>query len=456
MMNLYLFYWMLFGLASIYLALGLWAARSVRTIQNYFLANRNLGVFQLTFALIASQLGSGMILGTAYRAYFTGFWGMFYTIGMSLGFIILGCGFASRLRALNIATTAEIFETHYGSSRLKMIASVLSVISLLGILVAQIVASRTLFVGLQITDPYIFLASWIFVIAYAMLGGLHAIVIVDIAQVSFIIAIFVAACTWAIPVKIVKYLTPAKLTMIQHYFFGKSMTYTMFLPILLIPTLFSLIEQDLAQKFFAAKTKATATISAFLAALFLILFSCIPIYFGLMAKIKHIRIPEGANPLVLALAKLCPQWIFVLAICAIFAAIISTANSLLCAISSNIVQDFTSYLHFEHKKLWVTKVISCCVGIGALVASSFISGDIISILEESYRLSVICLFVPTFIAYISKPTNSIPAWSSLLCGLAGYIAFHFSSLTTVSKDISALLLSLLGYASAYLLFGNKK
>lgn len=455
MVNIQLFYAMLFGLASIYLALGLWAARSVRTIENYFLANRNLGILKLTFALIASQLGSGMILGTAYRAYYTGFWGLLYTIGMSLGFIILGCGLASRMRSLNIATTAEIFETHYGSKYLKMIASILSVISLWGILVAQIVASKTLFIGLNVTDPYVFLSCWLFVIIYAMLGGLHAIVIVDVAQVAFIISIFLAACSWAIPIKIFKYLTPAKLTMIQNYFFKTPDGLMTFLPILLIPTLFSLIEQDLAQKFFAAKTRATATISAFLAGIFLIIFSCIPIYFGVIAKIKHITIPQGGNPLVAALEKFCPSWIFLLAICGILAAIMSTANSLLCAISSNVVQDFTQYLNWNHHKLWTTKIIAFIIGISALITSTFIDGDILSILEASYRISVICLFVPTCLAYINKPTNSTPAWSALIFGLSGYIGFQFLELSTVTKDISSLLLSLLGYIGARLFFSKK-
>lgn len=456
MINLYVFYAMLFGLACIYLAVGLWAARSVRTLQNYFLADRNLGILQLTFALVASQLGSGMILGTAYRAYHIGFYGILYTISMSIGFIILGLGFASRMRGLNISTTAELFQTHYNSKRLKMIASILSIVSLWGILVAQVVASRSLFISLKITDPYIFLASWAFVIAYAMLGGLRAIVIVDVVQISFIVFIFIAACKWAVPVKIVKYLTPAKLTMIQHYFFGKSVDYLTFLPILIIPTLFSLIEQDLAQKFFSAKTKATASISAFLAAICLILFSCIPIYFGLMAKIRHIRIPDGGNPLVATLEKLCPSWIFMLAVCGIFAAIMSTATSLLCAISSNVVQDFTSYLHLERHKLLTTKIIAFIIGMSALIASIFIKGDIISILEASYRISVICLFVPICIAYFSKPTHAAPAWGSFLCGLAGYIGFYFTPFAIVTKDIAALLLSLLGYLSAHLLFCKKQ
>jgi len=181
MINYSLFLIFLLSFAFFYLFLGLWASRTVHTIKNYFLADRNLSIFQLTFALIASQLGSGMILGTACRAYSCGVLGILYTMGMSLGFVILGCGLASRMRELNITTTAEIFETHYKSISLKLFALLLSIISLWGILVAQIVASRTLFTGLNISNDYVLIGCWILVIFYTMLGGLHSIIMVDIA-----------------------------------------------------------------------------------------------------------------------------------------------------------------------------------------------------------------------------------------------------------------------------------
>lgn len=428
----------------------------MHTLKKYFLANQNLGILKLTFTLIASQLGSGIILGTAHQAYFIGFWGLLYTIGISLGFIVLGCGVAARMRTLNITTTAEIFQTHYKSNRLKMIASIISMISLWGILVAQMIASKSLFLGLNIIDPYIFLSCWLFIIAYTMLGGLQSIVFVNIVQIVFIIITFIFTCKWIIPIKTMKYLTPIKLAYIQHRLFKTSIDIYAILPTVFMPLFFLLISQDMGQKFFAAKTKITATLASFFAAIFLILFSCIPIYFGVMARIQGIKVINDGNPFVTLLAKLCPSWIFVIIICAILAAIMATASSLLCAINSNIVQDFTPYLHFEHKKLWVTKSIALLIGLSALIASIFIYGDIIAILEESYRISVICLFVPIFIAYISKSNSSLPAWSSIACGTSAYVILYFSTLSTTDKDVYALSFSFLGFLGGYLISMYRK
>ncbi|MCX5923228.1 MAG: hypothetical protein NTU89_01545 [Candidatus Dependentiae bacterium] len=456
MIDQYLLFSVLFGMAFFYLALGVWSALGVRTLQSYFLADRSLGVFKLTFALVASQLGSGMILGTAHRAYHIGFWGILYTLGMSLGFIILGLGLASRMRSLNISTTAELFETHYGSYKLRLLASALSILSLSGILLAQIIASKTLFLGLKITDPYVLISCWMFLIFYSMLGGLHSIVIIDILQVIFIFSVFVFLFFTSLPSSPRALINIAKLTLVQNHFFDVKTDLYAFLPLLFIPTLFSLIEQDLAQKFFAAKTKATATISAFLAALFLIGFSCIPIFFGILARIKHVIVPQGASPLISILFLVSSKLFFLLVICGIIAAISSTASSLLCAISSNVVQDFSKFLPLEKGKLFTTRLISFFIGSTALIISFFIESDVLLILENSYRISVICLFVPTMIAYFARSLNPLTAWSSILCGVFGLIGVQFFEMSAIAKDVIPLTLSFLGYLCAQIVVWIKK
>lgn len=450
MINKNLFLEIIFGLTLFYVAIGLWTSRKVRTLKSYFLANRNLGVFKLTFTLIATQLGSGLILGTAQRAYDVGIWGILYTIGMSVGFIILGCGLASRMRSLNITTTAEIFETKYNSYSLKLFASSLSIISLWGILVAQIIASKILFFSLGINDPYILLAFWSLLIFYTMIGGLESIVIIDTIQVIIILTVFSFLFIKTLPISIKKLASLKLMTKTQKHYFPKKLFFYNFLPTLLMPTLFSLIEQDIAQKFFAAKTRATATISAFLASLVLITFSCIPLFFGIFAKVKKITILAETNPLIPLLTKVTTDTMLLLAICAIMAAIAATANSLMSAISSNIVQDFGSKLKMERGKILTSRIVSCLVGLSALAASYMIKGDIISVLENSYRVSVICLFIPTIIAYFSKKVFAPAAAVSLIGAISGYIytAFYIPHINsyTILKDVIPLTCSLIGYA----------
>jgi len=331
----------------------------------------------------------------------------------------------------------------------------LSIVSLWGILLAQIVASKSLFLGLRITDPYVLISCWMFLIFYSMLGGLHSIVIVDIVQVLFITGVF-SFSFLSMPSAASTMANLPRLALIQDYFYDVKPDLWSFLPILFIPTLFALIEQDLAQKLFAAKTRATATISALLAGLFLIAFSIIPIFYGILAKIKHVVIPEGGSPLVATLFFISSKTVFMLAMCGIMAAITSTASSLLCAISSNVVQDFSAFLPLENHKLTTTRFISFLIGTSALIMSFYMSGDILYILENSYRISVICLFVPTVIAYFATSLYKQAAWTSVLFGIIGLIGVQYYPMSLIMKDVIPLALSLSGYICAYVIVWTKK
>jgi len=442
-MSMTLFLILLFSLTTFYFIVGLFASRKVSTVEDYFLASRSVGVFALTFTLVATQLGSGLILGTAARAYSIGLWGILYTLGISIGFLLLGFGFAAKLQSLNISTTAEIFETHYHSPRLKLFASMISIVSLWGILIAQIIASHQLFISIGVLDVNWLIGFWIMLVVYTMLGGLRSIIMVNAVQVIFILTVFIIVFANSWTSNGMGTLTIPLLVKMQGYYFSKKYVLATLLPVVFSSALYSLIEQDLAQKFFAAKTKATATIAAFLATIIVTLFACIPLSFGIVAKIKNIPMAPGVNPLLSIIEKTNSELMYVLVVCALIAAIASTADSLLCAISSNISQDFSKY--FPRQKLYASKCITLMTGILALVVSFFITQDIIAILEQSYRLSIGCIFVPTVLAYFTKNVKQGGAVAAIACGAISFVGVHLFLPHSIWQDIIPLGLSLLGY-----------
>jgi len=444
-MDTILFLEILFGMALFYAAIGIFASYQVKNVKDFFLADRGLGVFKLTFTLIATQLGSGMLLGTTERAYQYGIYGILYVLGISVGFLILGMGLAGKLRSLNISTTAEIFETRYNSRNLKLVASALSIISLWGLLLAQILASKHIFTGLDVTNPYIFVGFWLFLIFYTMLGGLTSIAIIDSIQVLFILVVFFYIVYSSLPTTLPVLLSQETTKTVNYYYFSDLPKITELLPAFLTPVLFSLIEQDLAQRFFAAKNKWVASFSALLASIFIIAFACIPIFFGIFARIGKISFGANSSPLMPLLKMICSPTVLILAICGVIAAITSTADSLLCAASSNISQDFLPLFPKIKKKLTVSRMISFITGISALVVSFFITNDIISVIVGSYRITVSCLFVPIFIAYFKPKGNKWSALAAILCGGITYLLVTLLMEYSVLHDIIPLLASLGGY-----------
>lgn len=438
---LFLIFFIAFGI--LYFILGIRASKKVNTDTDYFIANRQLGIWQISSNLIATQLGGGMLLGTAASAYIIGLQGIFYTLGMALGFLLLACGIASRLQQFSVTTTAQLFQTQYNSPLLKKIASLLSIITLFGILIAQVVGFKSLMIGIDLGAWYIVLPFWLSVIAYTMIGGLRAITINDMVQLAIIVATF---GTIFIVTMMQQPASLLNIWNIQKQFFTlESVSLASISSVVLMPALFSLIEQDLAQRFFAARSKFIATISAFNASIFLLLFAFIPVYLGMQTKLLNFNMPEGANPLIIFLQNSMPDILFALALCSIIAAIISTADALMNGISANITQDFEiAKLGNLGNSLRVSKFTTGIVGISALFASYFVSNDIIGILISSYELSVSCLLVPLLICYFKKQVNKNAAFVSVLAGLFGFIVFRIYP-QAIPKEILALGLSLFGY-----------
>src|SRR5690606_19308815 len=101
---------------------------------------------------------------------------------------------------LNVSTTAEIFETKYHSAILKKTASFLSILSMFGFLIGQVVASKKLLLGLGVNSELLFISLWLFIIIYTVMGGLKAVVITDIYQVLIILFSFVGLFIYALMV----------------------------------------------------------------------------------------------------------------------------------------------------------------------------------------------------------------------------------------------------------------
>lgn len=442
-MNNLFFLAILFSLITIYFILGLYASRNTHNTNDYFLAGRKLGLFNVTFTLIASQLGGGMLLGTSQKAYEIGLYGILYTISITFGFLLLGLGFASKLQELEISTTAQLFEVKYQSTTLRKIASMLSIVTLCGILIAQVIASKSVLNSIGINSELIFFIFWLFIISYTIIGGLNAVVITDTAQVILIVLVFGGIFVYNLFTQPNIFNEIISFTLNQKQFVLNKSTILELLPILITPALFALIEQDLAQKFFASKNKGIAAFSSILAGVFMLTFALIPIYLGIKAHGLGLQIPSNASPLISVLKFSTSNFVFIVAVCGIIAAITSTADSLLCAISSNLAQDFNfSFLGFKNK-LKLAKFITSVIGLTTILTSYFISSDIINVIVFSYELSVSCLFVPLIASIYLKKPRKICAIISIISGATSYLILKYFLVSI--PGIISLLVSLIGF-----------
>ena len=406
-MNLPLFIVIIVLLAAASFWLGRKAAAESKSTGDFFLMGRKLGLFGLTMTMLATQMGGGALLGACEEAYARGWNVLFYPMGMVLGMVVLGLGYGAKMRKLTLTTIPEIFEKIYQSIPLRKVASLLSILSLYLILVGQGIAARKFFISLGFNGDMLFILFWCMLVAYTVMGGLGAVVKTDILQASFIlISLFIAVCA-AFPVS-----EPAQTSVIALNE-GSTPWFTW----MLMPLLFMLIEQDMGQRCFAAKNPRTVSIAALTSAGILLVVSFVPIWFGTRAAALSLAIAPGSSVLISSVQAFTNPVVATLVICAVLLAISTTADSLLCSVSSNIACDFPAL----GGSLLTSRFVTLGVGISTLVLA-YMLNNVLAILMFSYELAVSVLFVPVTMAVWMDRPHKLSAALSMVFGAASFVA----------------------------------
>nr|NGX31159.1 hypothetical protein [Chlamydiota bacterium] len=129
---------------------------------------------------------------------------------------------------------------------------------------------------------------------------------------------------------------------------------------------------------------------------------------------------------------------------AIFMAVISTADSILCSISSNLSYDFLSLKKITpNKQLKLSRLLTLCTGLISL-AFGFFFNNVVAMLILSYEFSVCTLFIPIFAAIWMKNPSKLAAFLSIIAGALGFIIFRFFP-PPIPKELLTISLSFLGF-----------
>jgi len=362
---------------------------------------------------------------------------LLYPLGQSLGFILLAMGVGRKLAEFKVSTVSQIFEVVYKSKLLKKVASVFSIVSLFMIFVAQIIASNKFMGSLGVESYGWFIAFWAIVILYTAVGGMKAVVATDIIQASFFVGAFVLCFGYIVYTSDFSVGQMLSMSSANDDF---DLTTSKLSGWLLMPLLFMAIEQDMAQRCFAGATSSIVSRAALWAGIGTFVVCLIPVFFGVMAKNIGLEIPEGASVFMTLIQTKGTPILTALVGCAIIAAIISTADSLINAISSNLSQDFDiSFL----KNVRFSQILTVVIAVlGIFVSFSF--NNVVDVMIVSYELSVSCLFVPIIMAIYRRQGVTLSATLAIVGGALGFFIFRLYP-TPIPKEIASVMLSFLGF-----------
>lgn len=418
-----------------FIFIGNKASKDIQTNDDYFMMRRGITFFPLSMTFFATIFGGGVLIGSAQMAYANGWAVIAYPIGALLGFLMLASGFGAKLRKLNIATIPEIFEAIYASPFLRTLAAIITIFSLYAVLVAQGIAIKSFFVTVGIDNLIYFLLFWFVFVGYTTMGGLKAVVNTDVLQAVFIIIVLVFALFSIELNHILSVVQASKFTNFENIPWSLWM---------LMPLCYTLIGQDIGQRCFASTNSKIITPAALFSGMLLLLCSFIAIVFGLLANSLQMDIPENANVLLISVKTLTSPTITTLFVACIIMTITSTADSILCAISSNICIDFKMLRNFKPKKqITFSKIITCVLGISALLFI-ILFDNVIDVLMLSYEFSVSTLFIPIVMAIMLNNPSKIGAIAAIASGMISFVSFKLIN-TEYPKELITILISLFFY-----------
>ena len=443
-----LFFGLLGAFGVTYYFVGKRASKKMEDNEGYFLGGRSLGFFSLALTLLATQLGGGSLLGAAEAAYSKGWIVLFYPAGMCFGFLALALGFGAKLRKLGLSTVAELFEKSYRSPALRKVASLISIATMFFILVGQGVAARKFFGALGFDTPYIYLGFWGLIILYTVIGGLKAVVNTDVIKAIFIVLVLGG-------VTIAAQFGLSHVTLSAQQFTNAGSGSVPWVAWLLMPMLFMVFEQDMAQRCFAAKSGKSVTIAGIMAAGLLFFSSLFAIYFGITANQMGLVQFAGKGVLFEAIGLLTSPLVATFFAVAFVMVVLSTADSLLCSVASNLALDFPYSKKMKPKqKVYLSQVITFIVGVAA-VCSSYLFEQVLPLLIQGYEFSVVTLFFPVTMALFLKRPRIAAAITSMSMGALGFFLFRIWEIP-FPKEVVSLMMSFVGFLSVQIYLSRRE
>ena len=410
-------------LSIIFLTSGIYYSRKHKGLNNYLIANRNIGIFPLTASFVSSALGAWILFGPASAASWGGIGAVIgYALGTAFPLLILiTLGSKFRNSFPKAKTLIEVIRLKFGKQLFKLILF-LTIFYMAIFLIAEVTAVSILVnyisgTSLWITALIVVTSS----LVYTLYGGLRASIFTDSIQFIVFIILLVIAVSFLVSFnstqfnfEFIKLNKPSLLSVKYLPNFTAGLTF------FIAVAATNLFHQGNWQRVYAAKNNVILKKS-----LLISFFLIIPVVFfmglsGLVAASTNSNvIPDLA--FFSLLFKEQTSLLSVIVIVLGISLTISSIDTLINAISSLIIVDLNKIINFKGNYFKLSNYLIILLSVIVfLVASKGLSILYLFLLADLFCCSAV---LTVFYSFFSKSISEKNAYISIIIGLAAGLLF---------------------------------
>jgi solute:Na+ symporter, SSS family len=436
---------MLLTLVILYLlgtiAIGLWAAKRVKTSADFAIAGRNLPLFMIVTTTFATWFGSEVVLGIPAKFVEGGLNAVVEDpFGAGMCLILVGLFFAARLYKMTLLTISDFYRERFGRT-VEVICSLIIILSYLGWVSAQVTALGLVFnllSGGAISIPLGMVIGTVSILAYTLFGGMWSVAVTDFLQMIILVlglsacAIFAANLAGGAD----KVLDLAVSKDLFRLWPEPSLEQILFFVAAAITMMFgSIPQQDVFQRVMSANNVGAATKGPVIGGVAYILFAFVPMF---LVVSSLIIMPEQAATLIgedpqkvlptLVMTQM-PFWLQVLFFGALLSALKSTASATLLAPSVTFVENIwrqfvprLSGVSGDKRELRTMRIAVLVFSVCVLAYAIALQGtSIYDMVSGAYQVTLVGAFVPLVAGLFWPRATTQGAIFSIVLGIVSWL-----------------------------------
>jgi sodium/pantothenate symporter len=412
----------------IYIAVGYYAGRRVKKLDDYFVADRRAPTLLIVGTLVASVLSTNIFLGETGFVYEgqAGPYLLWPPMG-AMGYIFGALLFGRYLRRSRAITVADYFGQRFNSQRVQTAAGITIIFGLGGYLLA--VTQGTAFLLTHITDfsfTQALFISWASYTAFTMYSGSRGVILTDTLMFLLFTSVAMVALNylvqdaggWVAAVKGLTTIAEKPDLMAWHGMVGDDTPFSSVLDFALWNTTLALawglvyaVSPWQSSRYLIARDEHVVMRAACIAAIFLILMELVLYAAGAVINLSDPGIQPSEEVMIFAALNLLPELLGALLLAGIMAAGLSSASTFLSLVGFSVSNDLFRHDAVNEKKmLKFSRVSMFVIGLITLVVAFYSPLDIFWL----------TYFVGTLFASSWGPVALMSVWSKRITAAAAF------------------------------------